>query len=55
MCRFLMYQFTKLLNAILVTLLTCVFWRLISFMAGKGRKDPHFTFSVALNDQKIKK
>lgn len=55
MCRFLMYKFTKLLNAILVTLLTCFFWSLISFMAGKERKGPHFTFTVALSDQKIKK
>lgn len=55
MCRFLMYEFNKLLNAILVTLLTHFFWSLIYFMAGKERRGPHFTFSVALSDQKIKK
>lgn len=49
-----MYKFNKLLNAILGTLLTPFFWSLISFMA-EERKGPHFTFTVALSDQKIKK
>lgn len=55
MGRILMNEFAKLLNAILVTLLTCFFWSLISFMAGKERRGPHFTFTVALKDRKIKK
>lgn len=55
MCRFLMYKFTKLWNAILVTLLTCYFSNLVSFMAEEETKGPHFTFAVALGDQKISK
>lgn len=55
MCRFLMYKFPKLWNAILVTLLTSFFSNLVSFMAEKETKGPHFTFTVALSDQKINK
>lgn len=48
-----MNNFNELLNAVLVTLLAPFFWSIISFMAGKERKGPYFTFTVALSDQKI--